>query len=114
MVFGNDDTIKRTPASVRDELARQAGHLFDPRVVLAIVEYLELMRREQLDTRTVRIALHILQPGMTLARDLLSAQGTLLMPRDTLLTITHVERIRNFARVEQLGAIFVYSADAAP
>ncbi len=114
MVFGHDDTIKRTPASVRDELTRQAGHLFDPRVVLAIVEYLELMRREQLDTRTVRIALHILQPGMTLARDLLSAQGTLLMPRDTLLTITHVERIRNFARVEQLGAILVYSADAAP
>ncbi|HRF47092.1 MAG TPA: response regulator [Anaerolineales bacterium] len=113
MVFGQDETLKRSASSVRDELARQAGHQFDPRVVLAVVEYLEALRREQQDARALKIALHVLQPGMTLARDLVSAQGALLMPRGTLLSVTHVERIRNFARVDALGAIYVFPADDA-
>ncbi len=108
MVFDQDVAQKRSPTSVRDELARQSGHLFDPRVVLTALEYLDAIRRDTHEARSVKIALHLLKPGMILARDLMSAQGTMLMRRDTALTVTHVERIRNFARVDTLGAIHVF------
>lgn len=111
MLFGQGETIKRTAASVRDELARQAGHLFDPQIVLASLDYLDTLRQTRHDSRIVKIALNLLQPGLMLARDLMSSSGALLMPHDTLLTITHVERIRNFARVESIESIYVYGAD---
>lgn len=112
MVYAHDETLKRTPASARDEFIRQAGHQFDPQVAGEIVEYLNNQRRQNPDAHSIKVALHVLQPEMVLARDLVSAQGALLMPKDTILTVTHVERIRNFARVDSLGAIYVYDSDA--
>jgi hypothetical protein len=115
MLFSRDEVLKRTTSSVRDALARQAGHQFDPRIVLETLEYLATHRPgNNGEAKVVKVALPVLRPGMVLARDIVSSQGALLMPCDTHLTVTHVERIRNFARVDSLSAILVYASGDEP
>lgn len=112
LVYARDETVKRTAASALDELARQATFHFDPQVVLALAAYLQHLSREQTQTREVRIALSLVRPKMVLARDLQTAKGRLLMARDTPLSASFIERVRNYARMEDLGPVYIWVTGA--
>jgi response regulator RpfG family c-di-GMP phosphodiesterase len=74
------------------------GHRYDPAVVDVAERLLDNPARAETAPRALRS--EDLQPGMVLARDLLTRDGILLLARDFLLDGNLIRQIRNFERTE--------------
>lgn len=93
--------IQRRIPSQADALARLKrgrGGRFDPDVLDAFAAYLDVSVQRRPSERRIRP--DQLEPGMVLARDLLSPQGVLLLARDHLLDAALVQKIRRFADLQ--------------
>ncbi len=107
-VYNRAETLRRTPVKALEDLARRAESHFDPQVVLALARYVSVLRQRRPERGEIKIALSLLRPGLVLARDLSTVRERLLVARDIPLTQSHVERIANFAQIEELQPIYIY------
>lgn len=89
-------------------LERERGERFDPAVVEAlgaiIEQVLEIITSDELE-----VSLEQLREGMTLARNLKTSGGILLLPAQTCLQTAHLEKIHNFHKIDPIiGRITIY------
>lgn len=89
-------------------LEKERGKRFDPVVVHALGEIIEKVQ-ERITSDEVEVSLEELKEGMTLARDLKTAGGILLLPAQSRLQAAHLEKIYNFHRIDPIiGQITIY------
>lgn len=79
------------------QMRMEAGR-FDPRVLEALEGRVEATAAAQ-KGQEQRLLVNELRPGMTLVRDVATTDGWLVAPEGTLLAPHHLERIRNFHRL---------------
>lgn len=90
-------------------VAEGRGKRYDPQVVDAILAVLGA--REQESSGEVAVTLAELKPGMTLARDLLTRDGVLLLAADYTLDDRLISQIRGFARTEGTALnLYIYQS----
>jgi response regulator RpfG family c-di-GMP phosphodiesterase len=82
-------------------LEEERGKRFDPAVVQALSEIIENIH-EMITSDELEVSLEELKEGMTLARDLKTAGGILLLPAQSRLQTAHLEKIHNFHRIDPI------------
>lgn len=87
-----------SPEDAAASIRRGAGSRYDPRVVEAFLEVLKTPLPEDACDR--EITAHELATGMVLARDLVSAQGTLLLAAGYVFDARVVRQVREYAQRE--------------
>jgi len=107
-VYVRGGTARRNDPATVNALITRAGSDFDPQVVPHFIDYVITQLRQHWARPEVKVEVRSLQPGMILSRDLYSARGILLMASDSPLRLSHIERIRKFNSLEQIGPIYVY------
>lgn len=91
-----------------EALEKERGKRFDPIVVQALRAIIENVL-EMITSDEVKVSLEELKEGMTLARDLKTAGGILLLPAQSRLEAAHLEKIYNFNRIDPIiGKVTVY------
>jgi HD-GYP domain-containing protein (c-di-GMP phosphodiesterase class II) len=86
---------RRVPVEeAQDLIIRGAGIRYNPKVTNAFKDVLHHTQSEEFDYHEVSV--YNLQAGMVLAADLMSKEGTLLLPSNYLLTAGIIEKIKLF------------------
>jgi response regulator RpfG family c-di-GMP phosphodiesterase len=84
---------KVAPEEARDMIYRGAGTLYDRQVVAAFEElFLQQEQEEQIEVETKN-----LQVGMVLQADLISREGSLLLPAEFILTDSVIEKLKRYS-----------------
>jgi response regulator RpfG family c-di-GMP phosphodiesterase len=84
-----------------EALEKESGKRFDPAVVKALGEIIENVQ-ERITSDELEVSLEQLKEGMTLARDLKTSGGILLLPAQSRLQAAHLEKIHNFHRIDPI------------
>ncbi len=106
-------TQRVTRFQVIERLKKGRGVQFDPEVVNIFLELLEVKEIEAAERVEIRIALDQLEEGMILARDLYTSKGILLIPKDEVIRQAHIDKIRNYHRIDPIvGGVYVYKPEA--
>ena len=89
------------------ELAR--GTILDPKVVRLMGEYLTISENPSWLEGKRRIDLHSMKEGMVIAIDLCTASGIKLLPKDTRLTRSYIDRILSHHHTDPIvDSVYVY------
>ncbi|MBI3803021.1 MAG: response regulator [Nitrospirae bacterium] len=89
-------------------LEKERGKRFDPMVIQALGEIIESIQGLIISDE-FEVSLGELKEGMTLARNLVTSGGILLLPAHSRLQATHLEKIQNFHRIDPIiGRIPVF------
>lgn len=100
---------KLSPAEARSFLMQNRGLRYDPHVVGAFMAMLDEAASVRLpDAREITLSTDALKPGMVLARDLLSGQGMLLLPKGRELNALTIGKIRLYERGDRKYTVHVY------
>lgn len=96
-----------SPTSIRREAGRRilsesAGSRFDPKVVAALLSYMDELEQEPKADTEVELSPKQIRKGMTLARDITNTDGLLLLKKGSCLTSEMIGRIRHLADVNPL------------
>lgn len=94
-----------TAVEARDYIIQQRGKRYDPRVVDSFALISEEMIREDERGAAVKVRLPNLKPGMVLARDLITADGLLLLAKG------HVFDDRMIHKVAAVAATFEHALE---
>jgi response regulator RpfG family c-di-GMP phosphodiesterase len=88
----------------------RAGSFFDPDIVTSLAEILTQAKKTPLgEQNEIEIRIEDLEQGMTLARDIYSARGVLLIPRKTTLRQNHLNKIHAYHEKDPIvGGIFIF------
>jgi len=96
-------------AQVREAIRKVQGNLLDPQIVQLLDEYFLSVDNKEWMAGKRAISVLDISAGMTLASDLNTGSGTKLLPKDTVMTVTLVERILSHHQFDPIiGSIFVY------
>jgi response regulator RpfG family c-di-GMP phosphodiesterase len=76
---------------------------YDMGVLKALQEVLEEHRAEEPPADPVELPLERLQQAQTLAEDVVTAEGILVLPKGARLGKSHLEKLRNFHRIGEIG-----------
>lgn len=92
-----DAPVHFTRDQVVDHLLSERNRQFDPRVVEMFLTMIEKMAREAATGGPVEIALTVgqLSPGHKLARDLVNAEGMIMLTTGTVLRDAHIMRLQS-------------------
>jgi response regulator RpfG family c-di-GMP phosphodiesterase len=96
--------MRTAPTSVDEACAiikTGAGKRYDPHVVEALVIHVKSLAAEASDVHVMRIGVLALKPGMVVARDLVNANGILLVARGYKLTAGIIEKLAAFEKLEK-------------
>ncbi|TAK05944.1 MAG: response regulator [Candidatus Manganitrophaceae bacterium] len=89
-------------------LEKEEGKRFDPTVIQALGAIIENVH-EIITSDELEVSLEELKEGMTLARNLKTAGGILLLPAQSRLQASHLEKIHNFHKIDPIiGRITIY------
>jgi len=89
-------------------IEKEQGKRFDPSLVQALNEIIENIH-QMITSDEVEVTLEELREGMTLARNLKTVGGILLLPAQSRLQAAHLEKIHNFHRIDPIiGRITIY------
>ncbi|MBI5461870.1 MAG: response regulator [Gammaproteobacteria bacterium] len=100
---------KLSQAEARSYLTRNRGLRYDPKVVDAFLAMLDEATHVRVSgAREIPLSTDALKPGMVLARDLLSGQGMLLLPKGRELNPLIIGKIRLYERADQKYTLHVY------
>lgn len=89
-------------------LEKEGGKRFDPTVIQALGAIIENVH-EIITSDELEVSLEELKEGMTLARNLKTAGGILLLPAQSRLQSSHLEKIHNFHKIDPIiGRITIY------
>lgn len=89
-----------TPVEAREFLIEGKGTRYDPKVVDVFIEMLGGVGVSAEASPEVHVPSSKLQSGMVLARDLVSAEGLLLLSKEYVLDGSLIEQIRSFEQTE--------------
>lgn len=89
-----------TPVEAREFLIEGRGTRYDPKVVDVFIEMLGGVGVSVEANSEIHVPSSKLQSGMVLARDLVSAEGLLLLSKEYVLDGSLIEQIRSFERTE--------------
>jgi response regulator RpfG family c-di-GMP phosphodiesterase len=94
------------------EAVRKAkGTVLDPRIVQLAEEYLQVVENPTWMEGKRQVNILELQAGMVLAHDLVTGTGTKLLPKDSVVGITHIEKILAHHHFDPIvNSIYVYSS----
>ncbi len=84
-----------------ESLEKEKGTRFDPSVVHALIDVTE-KEGKSVTPDEVEVSLEGLAEGMTLARDLKTKGGILLLPARNRVQALHLEKIKNFHRIDPI------------
>lgn len=91
-----------------ERIKREAKRLYDPRFVLLLDEYVWAMSPEITNFHATPVQLYELQPGMEIARDVVSASGLKIFPAGTILQERTIQRLLSYTTTDPiLGSIYV-------
>jgi response regulator RpfG family c-di-GMP phosphodiesterase len=97
-----------TMPEARSFLVANRGTRYDPKVVDAFLQWLDVNPDYGRVANDLRLTSDDLRPGMTLARDLVNADGILILSRGRALSDRMIGQIKRFEREENRGfTIFV-------
>lgn len=92
-----------------DALFKARGSILDPIIVQVFEEFLRVVDDKEWMVGKRSITVIDIKQGMKLAGDLNTGNGTKLLPKDTVLTQTHIERIKSHHQLDPIvGSIFIY------
>ena len=95
-----------SPERAMHRLEQEAGSRFDPALVRAFVASLERLRaswaQAEEEEEILEVGLEQLKEGMVLAEDLKTDSGLLLMTRGETIRQIHLEKLRNFHRIDPI------------
>ncbi|MEK7879419.1 MAG: HD domain-containing phosphohydrolase, partial [candidate division NC10 bacterium] len=98
-----------TPEKALQFVRSKCPEKFDPDVVAAIAECLGDSQLAWGEGTEVEVRPKDLQAGMVLSREMRTARGLLLLPKDSALTQEHLARIQNYQTSDPVaGNIYVY------
>lgn len=101
-------TKRLTETEAREFLHEGKGKRYDPKVVEVFLDMLGGIGTSSYVGPEIKIPTSALKKGMTLARDLVSPEGLLLLSKEYLLDDTMIEQIRSFEKSEgKLLTIYV-------
>lgn len=89
---------RMSPDDAKTMLVQARGKRYDPMVVDAFVELMDIRVEERIPEKPVGYP--DLKVGMVLARDLLSREGVLLLSADSVLTASIIKQIQEYAHRE--------------
>ncbi|MCX6135601.1 MAG: response regulator [Ignavibacteriales bacterium] len=94
-----------------EAVRRAKGTVLDPRVVQLAEEYLQIVENPAWMEGKRQVNILELQAGMVLAHDLVTGTGTKLLPKDSAIGITHIEKILAHHHFDPIvNSIYVYSS----
>lgn len=94
MQRGSVDGQRHTPDQAIEFLRNNRGSRYDPAVVDAFLEVIKALTSRLLDEAVLCITTDELEPGMVLARDVLSDDGALLLTKEHVLDTALINRMR--------------------
>lgn len=96
-------------SQVQDAIHKAQGTILDPQITQLLDEFFFAVDNEEWMAGKRAISVLDINVGMTLAADLNTGSGTKLLPKDTVMTPTLVERILAHHQFDPIiGSIFVY------
>ncbi|MCA9039697.1 MAG: response regulator [Planctomycetaceae bacterium] len=102
-------------AAVMEQLQQQSGTRFDPDVLEALDECLATPKVQEQVVDEVQLKPKNLKVGHVLSRELRTARGVLLLPKESIIQQEHISRLRQFERVEPfLDGLYVYRDRIVP
>ena len=107
---GSVDGYRHTPEQAAEFLRRNRRTRYDPAIVDAFLDVVQMSTRRLLDEPVLCLSTADLTPGMVLARDVLSDEGALLLAKDYILDAGLIKRLHVVEHTgnEQL-TIFVWN-----
>ncbi|MEI7907553.1 MAG: hypothetical protein WCI84_09395, partial [Bacteroidota bacterium] len=92
-----------------EALHKARGIMLDPMIVQLFEEFLLVAGQTDWIVGKRSVIVADLVPGLKLASDLNTGSGTKLLPKDTVMTEFHINRILSHHQIDPiLGSIFVY------
>jgi response regulator RpfG family c-di-GMP phosphodiesterase len=110
----NIQTIYQNTTSLKalGEVKKASGTRFDPKVVKALSKC--IYERIKDKGEEIELCMKNLKAGMTISREIRTAQGILLFPKDTFIDERHLEQLRSFLELDPFADIvYVYKVRAA-
>ena len=97
LITGHAERLAISPAKARAMLQQGAGSCYDPQVVAAFLSLQQ--HRPQMETSKLEYCVGVeeLQPGQSLMRDLILANGKTMLKSGAILSAAVIERIRRYA-----------------
>jgi response regulator RpfG family c-di-GMP phosphodiesterase len=100
LINGMLSAKRMTPEEAKALLVQSRNKRYDAQVVDAFIEMLGGLDKEQ--SKELILPATSLEPGMVLARDLISREGTLLLAADYMLDATLIRQIQEYAAREDI------------
>lgn len=97
-----NDEDGRSLTFVMKYFKNNAGSQFDPELSQFVVKYFRNQEGEEKVDRTAQVMARELQPGMTLAENLLTGKGIFLLPEGQVLKETHIRSIQDIQKVDPI------------
>ena len=102
--------VKTRPGEFIESLLKCRGTVLDPHVMLLLQEYLRLHEDSQWTEGKKQVSLDDLQEGMKLAIDLYTGSGIKLLPKDSVVHLSSIEKIRHHHHYDPIiNGIYVYA-----
>ncbi|HTY37525.1 MAG TPA: HD domain-containing phosphohydrolase [Bacteroidota bacterium] len=100
-----------TQADQLEAVRRAKGTALDPRIVQLAEEYIEIVENPAWMEGKRQVNILELHAGMVLAHDLVTGTGTKLLPKDSVIGTTHIEKILAHHHFDPIvNSIYVYSS----
>lgn len=109
LISGTLSAKRMTQDEAKALLTQSRNKRYDPQVVDAFVEMLGGLSREQ--SKDIAVPASSLEPGMVLARDLISREGNLLLAADYMLDATLIRQIQDYAEREGIQIVLHIRTD---
>ncbi len=98
-----------------EAVRRAKGTALDPRIVQLAEEYIQVVENPSWMEGKRQMNILELHAGMVLAHDLVTGTGTKLLPKDSVIGITHIEKILAHHHFDPIvNSIYVYSSSMKP
>jgi len=109
LVYRRDLSFQFKESEVIQFLERNKGVLFDPLVVECFLEFLKVEKTQAENLQEIKVDISQLREDMTLARDLYTRRGVLLIPKGEVLKESYIEKIRNYHKIDPIvDGVYVY------
>lgn len=96
-----------------EAIRRAKGTILDPRIVQLAEEYIQVVENPAWMEGRQQVNILELQAGMVLAHDLVTGTGTKLLPKGSVISMTHIEKILSHHHCDPIvNSIYIYSSQA--
>ncbi|MDO8688446.1 MAG: response regulator [Dehalococcoidia bacterium] len=115
LMYRRGDDQTRTEEWAVMAMESGSSQAFDPDVLSIFLQLHGSWRFDPNQPAEITVDIRDLRPDMVLSRDLYTAGGLLLAPKDTIIKPPYIERIANYHRVDPIrGGIYVYPGSGSP